>query len=146
MIVTELIKKIVKSETGRKALGLVTQKYGNSAVMLGLFEAMGQLGDKADALIKELSDETAPQTADKLLSQWERSVGIDADVSVDADIRRNRILMKRTHRAAMNPYYFGEELSRLIGKTVEIREYGNSGGRSADFNYFGRSEDDHNCN
>jgi hypothetical protein len=51
MYTTELIQKIVTSESGQRMIQRVTNKYGESYVGLWLFQVMGESNDEMKALM-----------------------------------------------------------------------------------------------
>lgn len=123
MYTTEMMEKILTSESGQRMIQRVTHKYGESYVGLWLFQVMGLSNDEIKALVDDFKLQVVPQTATWSLPWWENSKGLPIDTSLSIEERRMRIIEKQRRRSPMNPTRFEQIISDMVGADVWLDEY-----------------------
>lgn len=123
MYTTELMEKILTSESGQRMIQRVTNKYGESYVGLWLFQVMGLSNDEIKAMVDDFKLQVVPQTATWSLPIWEESVELPVDTSLSIGERRLRIIEKKRKRAPMNPARIEQIISAIAGADVRMDEY-----------------------
>lgn len=120
---TELMRRILTSETAQKIIDYVSPIYGNSYVGLWLFQAIGVALDETCKIAEQLKYETNPATADLLLDYWEREYGLATDTSLTKEQRREKIIAKTQSRGPANPARLSSAVSAALGGVeVDITE------------------------
>lgn len=115
MYTTELMEKILTSESGQRMIQRVTNKYGESYVGLWLFQVMGLSNDEIKAMVDDFKLQVVPQTATWSLPWWERSVGLIVDESLNIEERRQNYIEKKRQRLSMNPARIEQIISAMAG-------------------------------
>ncbi len=123
MYKSELMDKILTSESGKRMIQRVTHKYGASFVGLWFFQVMGMENDTLKAMIDDFKLQIFPQTATWSLPIWEDAVGIATDITLPIEERRRNIIEKMRKRAPMNPARIEQIISGIANCDVWMDEY-----------------------
>lgn len=119
---TELMREILKSESGRKMIQEITPRYGDAYAFLWLIETMGRELDRAVQYAKEFADQTAPQTATWALDYWEKEYGIIPEKTWSVNKRRDVLLSQMRSGGAMNPKRMEQTVSAITGLDTRLVE------------------------
>lgn len=120
---TDLMRKILTTQTAQRMIDYISPIYGNSYVGLWILQAQGTILDADYSLAKVLKSETNPATATLLLDQWEDHYKVERGVGLTDVQRRARILAKMQTRGACNPAKLAAAVSAALdGAEVEVTE------------------------
>lgn len=99
-----LIKEVLKSKAGQKALDRITPIYMDSRIGLCMLESIGIELDELRKLTDDIRTQIVPQTATWTIDYWEQEYGIPVNRELSLEqTRRPRLLAKIRSRAPMNP-------------------------------------------
>ncbi|MCI8336640.1 MAG: DUF2313 domain-containing protein [Peptococcaceae bacterium] len=112
---TELAKKIVQSDTGRKILGYVSPIYENGPIGLWLFQVIGSELDELKGWITEIAVQAYPQTVTWSIDIWEQQYGIKTNVEKSLKERRDLLVATVRERAPITPYKMAQMVAALCG-------------------------------
>lgn len=120
---TELMRSILTNEKAQEIIDYVSPIYGNSYVALWIYQAMGVILGEICDVAEQLRYETAPATAELLLSEWEEHYGLATDNSLTKEQRQLRLITKSSSRGPCNPARLESAISSALGGVkVEIEE------------------------
>ena len=117
---TELVKKILQSETGQKLLGYVSPIYQQGRIGLWLFQVIGAELDEIKAWIAEIAQQAYPQTVTWSIDIWERQYGMETNIEKNLKERRALLLAQVRERAPMTPHKMAQMVS-AVGGGVDVR-------------------------
>lgn len=120
---TDLIEEILTSESAKRMIQRVTNKYGESYVGLWLFQIIGIANDELKDMVDSFKLQVVPQTATWSLPWWEESLGITTDESLSIEERRQNCIEKKRKRSPMNTSRIEEIISSVAGVSVRMDEY-----------------------
>ena len=85
---SELIKKIITSDSAKKALNYISPIYGDAEYFLQILNAIGSQLDVVWDFSQEMWGDIVPQLTEKLMPYWEQEYNIktESDVLLIVDI------------------------------------------------------------
>lgn len=118
---TEMMDRILTSESARKMIDYVSPIYGKSYVGLWLFNIIGLEVDELKKICDELYDQVHVNTATWSLSMWEKEYGITSIEEQTIEQRRERILQMQK-KSAMNPSKLEKLIESITGVDTDVIE------------------------
>lgn len=120
---TELMEQILRSEEAQKIITYVSPyEYGESYVMLWLFQAIGTALDEGKTITDSYRREVTPATAQWTINLWEDEYGIPHDSSMTILQRQNQLIERITSNSAIHPKRLEDIISNATGFKTEITE------------------------
>jgi uncharacterized protein YmfQ (DUF2313 family) len=119
---TELMEQILKSETAQRTIQYVSPIYGNSYIMLWIFEVIGEELDNMGERSSEVADQAFPQLATWGISYLEDQYGIIPPAGATLEDRRQAVLSFIHSRKPMNPAKMAAMVSAATGRTAKVIE------------------------
>jgi uncharacterized protein YmfQ (DUF2313 family) len=104
-------------------IDLLTGNYPKSPQVVGLQEALDYYAEALKAAKIDLFDQFHVKTATWGLASWEKSLGIEADISVSNDFRRERICAKLRGTGTITKAIVEQTAAAYSGGEVEIIEH-----------------------
>lgn len=99
---------------------------GAGSVFHKLFEAVADELVRLDTRLEDIVDESDPRSADELIVEWERVVGLpdecEGTFGETLAARRNAVVRKLTAQGGQTPQFF-IDLAAYVGFTVTITEF-----------------------
>lgn len=118
---TEMIDRILTSESAKRMIDYVSPIYGNSYIGLWLFNIIGIEVDELQKICDELYDQVHASTATWSLPMWEKEYGITSTEEQTIEQRRERILQMQK-KSAMNPSKLEKLVESIAGVGVDVIE------------------------
>ena len=118
---TEMMDRILTSESAKRMIDYVSPIYGNSYIGLWLFNIIGIEVDELQKICDELYDQVHVNTATWSLPMWEKEYGITSTEEQTIEQRRERILQMQK-KSAMNPSKLGKLVESITGVGVDVIE------------------------
>lgn len=120
--ITDLMERIIKSETAQSALDWIPPVYGSAYTFLWLLEVIGQEVDDMDSWIESYQNQLTPTTATWSLPYWEERYGIITNPDLSIDLRREAVVSKRNSRMPMNPARMEQLISAETGYPTVVTD------------------------
>lgn len=118
---TEMMDRILTSESARRMIDYVSPIYGKSYVGLWLFNIIGLEVDELKKICDELYDQVHVNTATWSLPMWEKEYGITSKEEQTIEQRRERILQMQK-KSAMNPSKLEKLIESITGVDTDVIE------------------------
>lgn len=119
---SENIEKILTSKSGKRLLTYIAPIYGQAAIALYIFNAIGTEIDDLQKSVEEIKKQTHPMTATWSLSYWEKMYDIIFDSTLSIEERQIRLVSTMQSRGQMNPYKLGQISLATTGLESRIEE------------------------
>lgn len=121
---TKLMQQILTNEKAQEIIDYVSQLYGESYVGLWLFQTIGSVLGPVYDLSAQLRYETSAATTTLLLPYYEEEYGIQPDLTMTIEQRRNVVIAAMRSKGACTPARLADAVSSALGGVpVEIIEY-----------------------
>lgn len=100
----------------------VSPIYDRAYVAKWIYQVMGVEMDQAWDFFIELRLQIAPETATWGIDYWEQRFDIEPDESLTLEERRQRVIVKRSKRAPMNPARIEDIIGKLLNLETKVTE------------------------
>ena len=121
---TELMQEILTNEKAQEIIDYVSQIYGESYVGLWLYQVIGSVMGPICDVSEQLRYETSPSTTTLLLPYYEAEYGIQPDLTMTLEQRRNVVVASMRSKGACTPARLADSVSAALGGVpVEVIEY-----------------------